>query len=87
MRVKTDLNADKISADSVFATTFLAEDYYATKATVATESDMKADDSYLQEETAKNWIPIGAKSSKACTKTGGSAALQLVDCSLVNLHY
>jgi hypothetical protein len=87
MRVKTDLNATKIADDSIFATSYLTQDYYSVKATVGADADMKSDDTYLQEVAEKSWVPVATKSSKACNKTGGGADLQLVDCSLANVHY
>ena len=87
LRAETGVNATKIGNDSIYASSFLARDFYSDKAAVAAIADMKADTSNLEELPAKSWVPVADKSSKACTKVDTLATVENVNCSMVNLHY
>ena len=87
LRAETGLNATKIAGDSIYASSFLARDFWSDKAAVGAIADMKADTSNLEELPTKSWVPVADKSSKACTKVDMLATVENVNCSKVNLHY
>ena len=89
LRAETEVNATKITTDSVYSTSFLTRDFYSAKAAVSGLGDLTADNSILDEDPAKSWIPVFDKSSKKCTKRADAPnnGGEIVQCEKVNVHF